>query len=219
MQDLNDFIADLDKRARAARVISEPVSPDLEIAAVTDRVSQVARRRPGAAVRAPDRLRHAGRHQPLRVDRADVPGARRARRSTISRGEIDELTTPKMPAGMLDALKMLPMVDRLRDLMPKTVKDAPCQEVVQQERHARRAADPEVLAGGRRPLHHAAAGLHQGSRDRHAQHRHLPDAGVRRPHAPACTGSVTRAARSITASPSGWASGSRSRSRSARIRR
>ena len=35
-----------------------------------------------------------------------------------------------MPAGMLDALKMLPMVGRLRDLMPKTVKDAPCQEVV-----------------------------------------------------------------------------------------
>ena len=40
-----------------------------------------------------------------------------------------------MPAGMLDALKMLPMVSRLRDLMPKTVSDAPCQEVVQARRH------------------------------------------------------------------------------------
>ena len=39
--------------------------------------------------------------------------------------EIEELTTPKIPGGMIDALKMLPMVNRLRDLMPKTVKDAP----------------------------------------------------------------------------------------------
>ena len=53
---------------------------------------------------------------------------------------------------------------------------------MQEGRHARRDADPEVLARGRRPLHHAAAGLHEGSRNRHAQHRHLPHAGVRRPH-------------------------------------
>ena len=38
--------------------------------------------------------------------------------------------TPQMPEGIMDALKMLPMVGRLRDLMPKTVKDAPCQEIV-----------------------------------------------------------------------------------------
>src|SRR5207302_10453991 len=44
--------------------------------------------------------------------------------------EIDDLMTPKMPTGMLDAFKMLPMLDRLRDLMPKTVKDAPCQVAV-----------------------------------------------------------------------------------------
>ena len=44
--------------------------------------------------------------------------------------EIDELMTPQMPEGIMDALKMLPMVGRLRDLMPKTVKDAPCQEIV-----------------------------------------------------------------------------------------
>ena len=52
----------------------------------------------------------------------------------------------------------------------------------QARRHARRAADSEVLARRRRPLHHAAARLHEGSRDRRAQHRHVPDAGVRRPH-------------------------------------
>ena len=45
--------------------------------------------------------------------------------------EIEELAAPKMPGGIMDALKMLPMVNQLRDLMPKTVSDAPCQEVVE----------------------------------------------------------------------------------------
>jgi 4-hydroxy-3-polyprenylbenzoate decarboxylase len=35
-----------------------------------------------------------------------------------------------MPEGIMDAIKMLPLVGRLRDLMPRVVKDAPCQEVV-----------------------------------------------------------------------------------------
>ena len=39
-----------------------------------------------------------------------------------------------------------------------------------------------MLARRRRPLHHAAAGLHEGSGNRRAQHRHLPHAGLRRPH-------------------------------------
>src|SRR3990172_370862 len=47
--------------------------------------------------------------------------------------EIETLTTPKVPSGLFDALKMLPIVNRLTDLMPKTVKDAPCQEVVNRE--------------------------------------------------------------------------------------
>jgi 4-hydroxy-3-polyprenylbenzoate decarboxylase len=47
--------------------------------------------------------------------------------------EIDELATPKIPGGLLDAMKMLPMVNRLRDLMPKTVSSAPCQEVVRKD--------------------------------------------------------------------------------------
>ena len=45
--------------------------------------------------------------------------------------------------------------------MPKTVRDAPCQEVVKKDGGARRAADPEELARGRRPLHHAAARDHR----------------------------------------------------------
>src|SRR3990172_488649 len=47
--------------------------------------------------------------------------------------EIETLTTPKVPSGLFDALNILPIVNRLTDLMPKTVKDAPCQEVVNRE--------------------------------------------------------------------------------------
>ena len=38
-----------------------------------------------------------------------------------------------MPKGFMDALKLMPLVNRLTDLMPKTVKDAPCQEVVKMD--------------------------------------------------------------------------------------
>jgi 4-hydroxy-3-polyprenylbenzoate decarboxylase len=44
--------------------------------------------------------------------------------------EIETLTTPPMPRGFMDALKLMPLASRLSDLMPKTVKDAPCQEIV-----------------------------------------------------------------------------------------
>src|SRR5919107_530104 len=86
-KDLTDFISALDRERELAR-IGEPVSPDLEIAAVTDRVSKS----PGGG-------------PALLFER---------------------------PTGfdMLDALKMLPTVNRLRDLMPRTVSSAPCQEVV-----------------------------------------------------------------------------------------
>ena len=47
--------------------------------------------------------------------------------------EIEELITPPMPRGFMDALKMMPLVSRLTDLMPKTVKDAPCQEIVKMD--------------------------------------------------------------------------------------
>ena len=153
--------------------------PDLEIARGHRSGVQVAGRRPGAAVRAADRVRHAGRGQSVRLDEAHVHGARRRTLDDLG-AEIDELATPKMPSGMLDALKLLPMVNRLRDLMPKTVKDGSVPGSRPPRRHARRHAHPQVLAGGRRTLHHVPAGLHQGPRDRHAQHRHLSHAGVRR---------------------------------------
>src|SRR5712691_433071 len=114
--DLNDFISDLDRRKLLARV-AEPVSPDLEIAAVTDRACKSPGGGPALLFERPSGF--------------DIPVATNLfgsmERMCLALGvaaleavasEIDELMTPKMPAGMLDALKMLPVLDRLRDLMP-----------------------------------------------------------------------------------------------------
>src|SRR6478736_8309260 len=126
--DLNAFIAELDRRKELAR-IADPVSPDLEIAAVIDRVSKSPGGGPGLLFEKP-----AGHAMPVA---ANLFGS--DARICLALGvsslddlarEIEELTTPPMPKGFIDALKMLPLVNRLTDLMPKTVKDAPCQEIV-----------------------------------------------------------------------------------------
>jgi 4-hydroxy-3-polyprenylbenzoate decarboxylase len=129
--DLTDFLSDLDKRRMLARV-PEPVSPDLEIAAVTDRACKLPGGGPALLF-----------EKPTGFDIAAVTNLYGSNeRMCLALGvktlddlakEIDELMTPQMPEGIMDALKMLPMVGRLRDLMPKTVKDAACQEVVSRD--------------------------------------------------------------------------------------
>jgi 4-hydroxy-3-polyprenylbenzoate decarboxylase len=129
--DLTNFLADLEKRALLTRV-EETVSPDLEIAAVTD----LACKSPGGG---PALLftRPSGYSIPVATN---VFGS--LERMCLALGvksldyvarEIDELMTPKMPGGILDAVKMMPLVSRLSDLMPKTVKEGPCQEVVRRD--------------------------------------------------------------------------------------
>src|SRR4051812_6658814 len=126
--DLTDFLKDLDKRRLLTRV-ADAVSPDLEIAAVIDRACKSPNGGPALLFEQP-----AGFDIPVA---GNVFGS--LERMCLALGvstlddlahEIDELMTPPQPKGMLDALKLMPMVNRLTDLMPKTVKDAPCQEVV-----------------------------------------------------------------------------------------
>jgi 4-hydroxy-3-polyprenylbenzoate decarboxylase len=129
--DLTDFLADLERRKLLAR-IAEPVSADLEIAAVTDRACKAPNGGPALLFDQP-----AGFDIPVA---SNVYGSNE--RMCLALGvqtlddlakEIDELITPAMPEGIMDALKMLPMVGRLRDLVPKTVKDAACQEIVRRD--------------------------------------------------------------------------------------
>jgi 4-hydroxy-3-polyprenylbenzoate decarboxylase len=129
--DLSDFLADLDSRKLLARV-TEPVSPDLEIAAVTDRACKSPNGGPALLFEKP-----AGFDIPVA---SNVFGS--MERMCLALGvpalddlarEIEELMSPPTPRGALDALKMLPLVGRLSDLMPKIVRDAPCQEIVRRD--------------------------------------------------------------------------------------
>jgi 4-hydroxy-3-polyprenylbenzoate decarboxylase len=129
--DLNAFISALDKAHELAR-IDERVSPDLEICAVADRVSKSPGGGPGLLFERP-----AGFDVPVALNlfgsMTRICMALGVKTLDDLAQEIEELTTPKIPAGMLDALKMLPVVNRLRDLMPKTVGDGACQEVVRRD--------------------------------------------------------------------------------------
>src|SRR6266849_1586024 len=105
--DLTDFLADLDRRKLLAR-IGQPVSPDLEIAAVTDRACKAPNGGPALLFERP-----SGFDMPVATN---VFGS--MERMCLALGvktlddlarEIDELMTPQVPKGMLDALKMLPL--------------------------------------------------------------------------------------------------------------
>jgi 4-hydroxy-3-polyprenylbenzoate decarboxylase len=127
-KDLNAFIAALDAQGELAR-IAEPVSPNLEICAVTDKVSKSPSGGPALLFEKP-----TGSDMAVAIN---LYGS--MKRICMALGvehlddlarEIEALTTPKIPAGVIDTIKMLPMLGRLTDLMPKTVSSAPCQEVV-----------------------------------------------------------------------------------------
>jgi len=130
-KDLNDFITTLDKERELAH-ISEPVSRDLEICAVTDRVSKSPGGGPGLLFERP-----TGFDIPVALNlfgsMKRICLALGVSKLDDLAGEIEELATPKIPAGMVEALKMLPTIGRLRDLMPRTVSDAACQEVIERD--------------------------------------------------------------------------------------
>jgi 4-hydroxy-3-polyprenylbenzoate decarboxylase len=126
---LNEFLSAL-ARERELALVTEPVDPVLEICALTDRVSKSPGGGPGLLFERP-----TGYDMPVAVN---LFGSMKRICMALGVGtldelarEIEDLTTPKIPGGIIDTLKMLPMVNRLRDLMPKTVSDGPCQEVVQ----------------------------------------------------------------------------------------
>ena len=99
-KDLNQFIDALDKDRELARV-KEPVSPNLEIAAVTDKVSKSPGGGPALLFESP-----TGFNMPVAIN---LYGSMKRMCMALGVGTLDDLareiadlTNPKMPAGMLD---------------------------------------------------------------------------------------------------------------------
>ncbi len=143
--DLREWIKALDKAGELKRV-REEVDPVLEMAEITDRVSKFGRR--GAK----ERTKYAPGGPALLFERVKgYPGAKvlmnqfgSERRMKLAlrvddldevAGRIKALMEVKSPEGLLDKLKMLPMLAEVGKYFPKTVaaKDAPCKEVILRE--------------------------------------------------------------------------------------
>ncbi len=83
------------------------------------------------------------------------------------------------PQGIFEKIKMLPKLAELGSFFPKTVRSAPCKEVIRTRQFfALAISDPQVLAAGCRTFHYLAVGDHAKSRNNKAQRGRLSHAGV-----------------------------------------
>ena len=148
--DLREWIKALDKAGELKRV-QEEVDPVLEIAEITDRVSKMGRRGVRATGKKGEEKYAAGGpallfervkgHAGAKVLMNQFGSERRMRMALeVDRldevaGRIRALMDVKSPEGLLDKLKMLPMLAEVGKYFPKTVaaKDATCKEVIRRE--------------------------------------------------------------------------------------
>ncbi|MGA7613968.1 MAG: menaquinone biosynthesis decarboxylase [Thermoanaerobaculia bacterium] len=124
--DLREFLDVLEKAGELVR-IRERVSPDLEISEITDRVSK----RHGPALLFEN---VEGSSMPVAIN---LLGSQR--RMFLALGidsweewteRLDLFLEPRVPTGIVDKLKMLPMVTELTSAIPKVVGSGSCQDVV-----------------------------------------------------------------------------------------
>jgi 4-hydroxy-3-polyprenylbenzoate decarboxylase len=131
--DLREFIADLDKHGRLRRVAA-PVSRDLEIAEITDRVSK------GPADRNVALLFEnvQGFGIPVLINAFGsaerVAAALGVERLDDLTGRVARLLDFKVPGSLFDKLRKLGDVFDVVKAGPKHVRSAPCQEVVETDR-------------------------------------------------------------------------------------
>ena len=130
---LRDFIDRLEKDGRLVRV-SEPVSPNLEMTEIQTRLLAES----GPAVLFENVVRHDGTPFDIPVLVNLFGTVERVawgmNREPDQLREIGEtlafLRQPEPPAGIRDALKSLPLLKTVMAMKPKTVKSAPCQDIV-----------------------------------------------------------------------------------------
>ena len=142
--DLREWITALERAGELKRVRAE-VDPVLEITEITDRVSKM--KTAGDGARATSK---AGGLALLFENVKGYPGSKvlinqfgSARRMNLALGveSLEEIAERlrmfmdvKSPQGLLDKIKMLPMLADLGKFFPKTVASGPCKEVIKRDK-------------------------------------------------------------------------------------
>ena len=123
---LQQFVEILEKKGELLR-IKEPVSPNLEITEITDRVSKKF----GPALLFEN---VPGYDMPVLMN---AFGSMKRMCLALEVGSFEEISSEilsfleaEAPDTLIKKLKMLPKLARLANIFPKTTNRAPCQEVV-----------------------------------------------------------------------------------------
>ena len=142
--DLRDFVKVLEKAGELKR-IREEVDPILEIAEITDRVCKIGKSPAAGSKYAPggpallfEKIKGYHGHRVL----MNQFGSERRMKLALNVDSLDEISgrirefmEVKSPEGMLQKLKMLPMLAEVGKFFPKTIpaRDARCKEVILRE--------------------------------------------------------------------------------------
>src|SRR5690348_17487494 len=139
--DLRDWLSALDRAGELKRV-KAPVDPILEIAEITDRVSKAGTRhgvrgmKPGGPALLFENVKG---HPGAQVLINQFGSARRMNMAleVESLGDVAErlrqFMEVKSPQGLIEKIKMLPMLADLGKFFPKTVANGACREVIKKE--------------------------------------------------------------------------------------
>ncbi len=145
--DLREWIATLERAGELKRVRAE-VDPVLEITEITDRVSKAhtghgpvphrpVSHSPGGPALLFENVKGCPRSQVL----INQFGSGRRMNMALGVESLDEIaerlrmfTDVKSPQGLLEKIKMLPMLADLGKFFPKTVASGPCKEVVKRDK-------------------------------------------------------------------------------------
>ena len=136
--DLRQWIAALDRAGELKRVKTE-VDPILEIAEITDRVSK-SRDARGIAGGPAVIFENIKSHPGARV-LINQFGSEARMKLALGVSSLDEIADRirvfmdvKSPQGILDKIKMLPMLAEMGKFFPKIVATGPCKEVIKHEK-------------------------------------------------------------------------------------
>ena len=182
-QDLREWISALDKAGELVRIKARPI-PSWRSPRSPSRRIQVGTRgvhAPGGPALLFENVK-GYRGSKLLINQF---GSEYRMRMALDVDELDEVADRirmfmdvKSPQGLLDKIKMLPMLAEMGKFFPKEVSSGPCKEVVLHDDFSLLDFHSPMLAARWPTLHHPAVGGHQGPRHRQAQRRHLSHAGL-----------------------------------------